>query len=231
MPLPQEELLELQGEGARHWNDLRAIWSELAPGPEAGTPKFRSRDLNPQQAGLVFEWWILEGFRLSHIGGHRPFRVSLDGSMTLEQVDGIILEGWAGFLIESKFQAAGVDVDPIYRLHFLVERRPIGTLGLFFSASGYTRPALETSRFLTPMRVLLFDAADLHWAMQRPAGMREMVRRKWTLALKAGRSYTAVTESMDLFPGSTRDDHHERPDDRGEPPGPALSGSDLPRRD
>ena len=145
MPISQEELLSLQGEGAAHWDDLRAIWAEMVPGPEAGPPKFRSRDLNPQQAGLVFEWWILEGFRLSGASVHGAYRVPAESSPILEQVDGLVFDGWAAFLVESKFQAEPIDIDPIYRLHFLVERRPIGTLGLFFSASRYTSPALESA--------------------------------------------------------------------------------------
>src|SRR5205823_3934350 len=123
---------------------------------------------------------------------HYPFRVPMqESSRTREQIDGMVFEGWQGFLIESKFWTGKVDFGPIALLHFLVETRPVGTLGLFFSAFGYTRPAQESANRLHPLRVLLFERRDLEWALAREpfkGSMLEMVRRKWMLAVKRGRS-------------------------------------------
>jgi hypothetical protein len=83
-----------------------------------------------------------------------------------------------------------------------VERRPAGTLGLFFSAFGYTAAALESADRLHPFRVLLFDGTDLSWALTKKSfkgSVAEMVRRKWMLAVKHGRSRMPLTTPLDLF--------------------------------
>src|SRR5437588_700640 len=114
------------------------------PVPELGQEevvrRFRGRVLTPQQGGIVFERWVLEAFRLSGVRGHYPYRVAIserEGG-TKEQIDGLLFDGWQGFLLESKCQAKPVDFDPIALLYTLVEQRVVGTMGLFFSASGYT---------------------------------------------------------------------------------------------
>lgn len=185
---------------------LRRIWADLHPeSDEAGTErKFGDVSLSLRQAGDVFERWVLEAFRLSGTSGHYAFRVPLGNSgNTREQIDGMILDGWQGFLVESKFWTDKVDFSPLAVLHYLVETRPVGTLGLFFSAFGYTSAAFESTEILRPLRVLLFDQRDLDWAL-RPGKfqgrMAEMVRQKWLLALKYGRSNLLVSEVIELFP-------------------------------
>ncbi|MEJ7638717.1 MAG: hypothetical protein WKF75_12265, partial [Singulisphaera sp.] len=97
----------------------------------------------------------------------------------------------------------------------LVEQRTVGTLGLFFSAFGYTPPAFESTEYLRPIRVLLFDPIDITWALGHPGGMMKMVRRKWVLALRSGKSHIAVTEPIDLLGGEFPDADHSL--DHGEP--------------
>jgi hypothetical protein len=183
---------------ADDWDGLRTIWADLYPtGGEP--PRFGPDVLTPQQAGWVFERWVLEAFRLSGAAGHYPY------GTRQEQIDGLVFDGWQGFLIESKFQASKVDIDPIYRLHVIVEQRLVGAFGLFFSASGYTDPAIEKAGSLRPIRVLLFEASDLMWALGTPGGMMSMLRRKWSLALKHGIPSAPVSDPIDLFGGSTHD--------------------------
>jgi hypothetical protein len=181
---------------ADDWDVLRTIWTDLYPSEEEA-PRFGPDVLTPQQAGWVFERWVLEAFRLSGAAGHDPY----DNPQIQEQIDGLVFDGWQGFLIESKFQARKIDIDPIYRLHVIVEQRLAGAIGLFFSASGYTVPAIEKARSLRPIRVLLFGANDLNWAMERPSSMMSMVQRKWMRALKEGIPDAKVPEAVDLFGG------------------------------
>jgi hypothetical protein len=183
---------------ADDWDVLRTIWTDLYPSEEEA-PRFGPDVLTPQQAGWVFERWILEAFRLSGAAGHYPY----DNPQIQEQIDGLVFDGWQGFLIESKFQSRKIDIDPIYRLHVIVEQRLVGALGLFFSASGFTVPAVEKARALRPIRVLLFEADDLNWALQRPGSMMTMVQRKWLLALKEGHPNARVVQPVDLFGGSS----------------------------
>ncbi len=114
----------------------------------------------------------------------------------------LVIDGWKAFLIESKFWIGQVDFGPIALLHTLLDTRPIGTLGLFFSVFGYTQPARESTDRLRPVRVLLFDQEDLNWALMRKpykGSMMEMVRRKWLLAVMYSRSWGRVSSPIDLF--------------------------------
>jgi hypothetical protein len=192
---------------ARNVTELRSIWEELRPDSAApGTERrFRGRVLTAEEAGDVFERWVLEAFRLSGASGHYSYSVPLkpEGGPAREQIDGLLLDNWQAFMLESKFWTNKVDLGPISLLADLVELRPLGTLGLFFSVFGYTPAALDSVELRHPIRVLLFDRVDLTWAIgqKRFRGrMAEMVNRKWMLAVKYGRAAMPVTEPLDLFP-------------------------------
>ena len=181
---------------ARDWREVRSIWSALRP--ELGDPAsvgevvrtFRGRILTGIDVGPVFERWVLEAFRRSGAGVHDPFVFPMPhNEQVKEQIDGLILHGPRAYLVESKFWAERVDFTPIAKLHLQVEQRPIGTLGLFFSAFGYTDPAIELAGALRPTRVLLFDHVDLQWAMGPRRTMLDMVERSWISAVKFGTPY------------------------------------------
>jgi hypothetical protein len=198
----------IQGSDLNNWrakdhDELLAIWRELFPERDdvgrTPAPTFRSRTLSVAEAGLVFERWVLEAFRLGGAEVEESFSVPLARSQSpREQIDGLVFADWQGFLIESKLWAKPVDFEPIARLVLLVESRPVGTLGLFFSPSGYTKAALELTQSLHPIRVLLFDGRDLMWASKERDGMMKIVRRKWRNAVKFGRmDLPAVDENHD----------------------------------
>jgi len=205
MATPNTNPSSLAGWKATGAKELRKIWENLWTDPvdDNSARSFRGRNLTPEEAGDVFERWILEAFRLSGMTGHYAFPVPLRESESIrEQIDGLVIDGWQGFLVESKFWTKKVDFGSIALLHAHVETRPVGTLGLFFSAFGYTPPALESAELLRPVRVLLFDRSDLMRALlggSFKGRMVEMVRRKWMLAMKYGRSYLPVSELSGFF--------------------------------
>jgi hypothetical protein len=132
---------------AESWDDLRNVWRELI-GEFSGDsvePRCRGTKITPQQAGYVFQTWIVKAFRLSRADVEPPFPVSsVAGAVAIEQVDGIVYDGWAAFLIESKFQVGNpVSFDSIARLRLLVERRAAGVFGLMFAPFGFTPAALN----------------------------------------------------------------------------------------
>jgi hypothetical protein len=205
MATPNTDPASLTDWQATGVKELRNIWKDLQTDliDESTERRFRGRNLTPEQAGDVFERWVLEAFRLSGLTGHYAFPVPLRASeSTREQIDGLVIDGWQGFLVESKFWTNKVDFGPIALLHSHVEMRPVGTLGLFFSAFGYTWPAQESAELLRPVRVLLFDGDDLEWVLNGgpfKGRMAEMVRRKWMLAMKYGRPYLPVSEWSGFF--------------------------------
>jgi hypothetical protein len=190
---------------AENLQQLRRIWHDLRP--EEDDPRavrtFRDRVLTSEQAGTVFERWVLEAFRLSGHTGHYAFSVPMQGSgTTREQIDGLVLDGWQGFLIESKFWTSQVDFGPIALLHTLLDTRPVGTLGLLFSAFGFTNPAKESTDRLRPVRVLLFDQDDVNWVLAKKpfkGSVLELVHRKWLLAVMYGSSSVPLNTPIDLF--------------------------------
>lgn len=150
--------------------------------------------LTPQDAGIFFQRWVCEAFRLSADGGsgvvvQHAFTVPTnDGGRTQEEIDGLVVKGWQPFLIQCKLEQHPTAFDAIARFHLQVERRPLGTLGLFFSRD-YSDAALE----LRPMRVMLFRAVEIATAMEIALNkggdfsMMKLVKAKWLNAVKLAR--------------------------------------------
>lgn len=188
---------------AGDWSELQQIWSDLDTGQSVPAPKFRGESISTRTAGYVFERLITEGFRLSKVRGHHSFVVSMERNLRAkEQVDGAVFAGWQGFLIESKYYPdPKVDFSPIARLHVLCEQRVVPTLGLFFSAFGFTAPAIESVGLLRPMRVLLFDRLDIGDAIDGKDFVKT-VEKKWLLAVMYGKPALPVSQAIpDLFNG------------------------------
>ena len=185
------------------WDDLRLIWAALAPESEDDPPTFRSVVLAPQQRGWVFERWVMEAFRLSGATtDHRHANPRAASGRTLEEIDGLIYEGWQAFLVEAKAEGEPITIDPIYRLHLMAEQRPVGTMGLIFSLSRFTGPAEELAERLRPIRVLLFDRLDIAATLRAGESMMDLVRRRWIFAIRSGRPFEAKARARETARGA-----------------------------
>ncbi len=197
---------ELTPETIRQWTPaddaaLHAGWRDLFPEfQESVDPRrFNGRELNPQQAGWVFEHWVCSAFRLVAAPEDRvrgPFTIQMETSdQTKEELDGAVTLGWQGFLIQSKLQADPIPFEPLARLYLQVGRRPEGTIGLFF-ARDYSEAARELVNELRPIRVLLFRTIEINRGLTRepPLDMLEMIRRKWRVAVEEGKPYARLLE-------------------------------------
>jgi hypothetical protein len=151
---------ELTPEIIRQWMPadhagLHAAWRDLFPELQGfeHPRRFEGRDLTAQQAGWVFEHWVCSAFRLIATPPDRvrgPFTVRLETSEKIkEELDGAVILGWQGFLIQSKLQADPIPFEPIARLYLQVGRRPEGALGLFF-ARKYSEAAEEFEQGVAP---------------------------------------------------------------------------------
>lgn len=168
-----------------------------APEPRR-SPRGIDDPLAPQDAGILFQRWVCEAFRLSGAGEpglvvQHAFTVPTnDGGRTQEEIDGLVVVGWQPFLIQCKLEQQPTAFDAIARFHLQVERRPLGTLGLFFSRD-YSDAALELASELRPMRVLLFRAIEIAKALEYALNgggdfsMMKLVRAKWLNAVKSAK--------------------------------------------
>ena len=188
---------QLKAWRASHLEELIPCWYDLFPEfadpPLIDQPRrFQGAELRPQEAGWLFEHWICEALRLA--GGEEilldeSVKVpSLNNEKVLEEIDGLAILGWQGFLIQCKLENHPTPFDSIARLHLQVERRPQGTLGLFFSRE-YSTSAVELARELRPIRVLLPRVEEISLELKKPQpfDMLQLVRRKWRAVMLYGR--------------------------------------------
>lgn len=96
---------------------LNDLIPELNQFPSAEqTRRFQGTPLRPQQAGWLFEHWVCEAFRLA--GGEtilveESVRVlSLSSEKVQEELDGLAILGWQGFLIQCKSRRPADAVRP-----------------------------------------------------------------------------------------------------------------------
>jgi len=169
--------------------ELTQIWRNLVGEVSDDEAKFQDEAITEREAGYVFQTWITEAFRLSDAEIEPPFRIPVNPEVddrARHEIDGLLLDGWSAFLIESKFQR--VDFGPIARLHVLTESCPVGTMGLLFASKGFTWPAMDAIQLLRPMRVLLFDQDDIECILDaEDRNFTMAVRLKWKAAIIYGR--------------------------------------------
>ena len=85
-------------------------------------------------------------------------------------------------LIECKHWKEPLDYAPIARFKARVDRRPPATVGLLFSVSGFTAPALHEAHVQPVRNVLLWAMPDVDLALRR--GMRAALGVKWRKAVE-----------------------------------------------
>ncbi len=69
-------------------------------------------------------------------------------------------------MIESKDLKDAMTIEPIAKLRNQLMRRPVATIGMVFSSSGFTEPALTLARYLSGQTILLWDAGEVDFALR-----------------------------------------------------------------
>lgn len=103
------------------------------------------------EPGKAFEYLILRAFELEGAEVRWPFSVDMEGSI-VEQIDGVIYSDGLSVIVESKdlTDPNRVNIEPIAKLRNQLLRRPSGSIGVIFSKSGFTEPAIMLARYLSP---------------------------------------------------------------------------------
>jgi hypothetical protein len=139
------------------WNGLRNLWAAT----QAGT-------LPGWEAGEALEYLVIRAFELDPdepATVRYPYEVSLFGEM-VEEIDGAVHLPGLSCLVESKDWGKNVAIGPIVKMRSQLLRRPAGTIGLMFSKSTFTKPAIYLAHFTMPQAVLLWSGTDIQIAME-----------------------------------------------------------------
>lgn len=130
------------------------------------------------------EHLVLRGFELSGAEVRWPYRVPIAGE-TAEQIDGAIHVDHFACLVECKDTAAEANIDSLAKLRNQLLRRHGGAIGLVFSRSGFTPPALTLAQFLAPQMILLWGGEELAVLLDRE-DLVEPLRRKYRHCIQTG---------------------------------------------
>ena len=139
---------------ALDWAGLRGLWGKIQAGD---TPDWDS--------GKAFEYLVIRAFQLDGAIVRWPYRVELQGKV-VEQIDGIVVAAGLHAMIESKDQSESVAIEPIAKLRNQLMRRPVATIGMVFTRSGYTDPALMLARYLSGQTILLWQPDEIVLALK-----------------------------------------------------------------
>ena len=135
--------------------DLLRLWQEI-----------QKDQVGDWEAGKAFEYLILRAFQLEGADVRWPYHVKLSEEI-VEQVDGLIYCDGLACLIECKDQAEPVNIAPVAKLRHQLQRRPVTTLGVVFSRSGFTAPVRILAHYLAPQTILLWNGVELDYALQK----------------------------------------------------------------
>jgi hypothetical protein len=153
---------------------LRKLWE-----------KIRQGEAIPQwPPGKALEYLVLRAFEVEKAEVDWPLSNYLEGE-EVEQLDGVVHSDGLSFVVEAKDQGEGVNIEPIAKLSTQLQRRPLATMGLVVSRTGFTSPARLLMRYLSPVRVLLWDGEELTSALKEKA-MRQVLLWKHRAAVQRG---------------------------------------------
>ncbi|WP_088254542.1 restriction endonuclease [Fimbriiglobus ruber] len=138
---------------AMKWPQLRKLWKQI-----------RARDTPDWDSGKAFEYLVLRMFELDGARVRWPYLVKI-GSEITEEIDGSVKMGSLYSLIESKDERDDIAIVPIAKLRNQLLRRPSGTIGMVFSASGFTPAAILLTQFVANPPILLWTGREIEYAL------------------------------------------------------------------
>jgi hypothetical protein len=136
------------------WDKLRTLWE-----------KIKADDTPDWPPGKAFEYLVLQAFRLDGGVVRWPYDVPLENEV-VEQIDGAVHIGRFSCIVESKKTAGPIAIAPLAKMRNQLLRRHSGIIGLIFSYSGFTGPALTLARYIAPQAILLWYGEEVDQVLQ-----------------------------------------------------------------
>lgn len=155
------------------WEELQTLWMAI-----------EQRDTTEWEAGKAFEYLILRAFQLDGAEVRWPYSVQLFGE-EIEQIDGAVYCAGLSCLVESKDLAENVAIAPVAKLRNQLLRRPVGTVGLMFSRTGFTDPARVLAHFALPQAILLWSGEEIAYALRQKT-ICELLVLKYRVCVESG---------------------------------------------
>jgi len=142
--------------------------------------EFRKADALPATAskaekadrGRLFEQILSAMFAEAGLEPRMSFRP--DG----EEIDGSIWLDGRTILIEAKWTAKRHQASSLYQFKGKVDGKLVGTLGLFISMSGFSKPAVDALVAGKELNILLADGNDMRILVDGRLGVIDALRRK-----------------------------------------------------
>jgi hypothetical protein len=136
------------------WNKLRALWVAIKEGDTPGWAE-----------GKAFEYLVLQAFHLDGGIVRWPYTVRM-ANEEIEQIDGVVHIGRFSCMVESKHTVKAVAIAPLAKMRNQLLRRHSGTIGLIFSFSGFTDPAILLAQYMAPQSILLWTGEEVEQVLQ-----------------------------------------------------------------
>ncbi|MEE3717587.1 restriction endonuclease [Tumidithrix elongata RA019] len=168
------------------WDGLRSLWDDI-----------ENRNTPDWESGKAFEYLVLRAFQLDGAEVRFPYSVRLFDE-EVEQIDGAIHSNGISCLVESKdfSDNTKVNIAPIAKLRNQLLRRPATAVGLVFSRTGFTDPARNLSRFLSPQAILLWDGDEIKYGLENEK-ICELLALKYRVCIEYGLSdYNIIARNI-----------------------------------
>lgn len=150
---------------------LLKLWSQIEAGNASGW-----------ESGKAFEYLILRAFEMEGAKIQYPFSVLKNGQI-IEQIDGVVYSDGLSVLCECKDETKAINIEPIAKLRNQLLRRPSGVIGVVFSRSGFTEPAITLAEYSPPQTLLLWEGKELDFALKQKF-MRKGLLTKYQYVVK-----------------------------------------------
>jgi len=157
-------------------DDLLNLWEAI-----------EAKDTPGWAPGKALEYLVLRAFQLEGAEVRWPYSVKMDEG-AVEQIDGVVYSDGLACLVECKDQVEKVNFEPVAKLRNQLLRRPGAAIGMVFSRSEFTRPALTLVQFVAPQTILLWRGEEIKYALQDRCVRKGLVA-KYRYCIEHGLSY------------------------------------------
>jgi hypothetical protein len=171
--------------GTYQWADLKSLLAEIVA---KSTPGWAP--------GKALEYLVVRAFQLDNATVRWPYETEIDGEV-VEQIDGAIVVDGIHCLIECKDESKPLPIAPVAKMRNQLMRRPPATVGLIFSMSGYTNPALILAQYLGGQAILLWHPEEIELAVKK-ARIVPLLKAKYRACVETG-SHDVNTTVMGIL--------------------------------